>query len=451
MDFTLAGFIQDFAIMSGLMILSMILRAKIKFFQNFYVPVAMIAGIIGIIGGKYVLNIIPFSSQASSYSGFLFYFLFATLFIGKEGGKKTGVLGLLKRSGDSVCLNNAAYAGFYGVAAMISASILIAAFPSLNSGFGVLAATGFAGGHGSAAAVGAAFVNNGWEEGLSVAQTFATIGLLCGIFGGVGLIKMATKRKYTKIIDEVGALPEDMKTGLIRPENREAMATETVNTMSIDSLTWHTILVVGATGAGMAFNAYVVKKLIPGIVLPDHIFTLVCGALLFLILSKVGLGDYVDKQCINRIGSTVTDYLVAFGVATINLNVVLDYWLPLLIMSLVMLGLNLVFLFVISRDMFHNYWFERGIYIYGMCTGVAATGILLLRIVDPEYKTKALEDIGVAMIVMAPIDIVILSMTPIMFVQGMGLAWGAILTVFAAALLIISKVFFNKQKLKEFQ
>lgn len=447
MGFTLDKFIMDFAIMSGLMFISMILRVKIKFFQNYYIPVSLIAGLLGIIGGKYMLNILPFSDQAGAYSGYLFYFLFATLFIGNEGNKN-GFKALFGRSGDSVCMNNGAYVGLYGVAAIISTTILIMLFPGLHDAFGLLAATGFAGGHGSAAAIGKSFAVNGWEEAISVGQTFATIGLLVGIFGGVALIKNATKRKYTQVIKEVGELPEDMRTGLIKPENRVPSGFETVNTMSIDTLTWHILLVFSSVGIGMAFNSMVMKKLIPGIYLPDHIFALVFGGILYSILKPVGLAEYVDKQTINRIGSCITDYLVGFGVAMINLQVVLNYWQAILLMSIIMIILNLILLYYFSRKYFNTYWFERGIYIFGMCTGVASIGVLLLRIVDPEYKTKALEDIGIAMIVMAPIDIIILSVTPVIFVQGLGLLWGIILTISAIILIGILHFVYKNERLK---
>lgn len=445
MDFTIGSFINDFAIMSGLMVVSMVIRTKIKFFQNFYIPVSLIAGILGLIGGEFVLNILPFSDVAGSYSGYLFYFLFATLFIGNEKNEH-GVKALLGKSGDSICLNNAAYAGFYGVAAMISTSLLVIIFPGLHEAFGVLAATGFAGGHGSAAAIGASFVQKGWPEAMTVAQTFATIGLLIGIFGGVYIIKYATKKKYTAVIEEITDLPEDMRTGLILENQRVPMATETVSTMSIDTLTWHTALVVAAVGAGMGFNALVLRRFFPDVYLPDHIFTLLFGWLIFAAIKPFKLGSYVDKQTINRIGSCITDYLVGFGVAMINLNVVFDYWQALLFMSVVMVALNVSFLFVIAKKYFNNYWFERGIYIFGMCTGVASIGVLLLRIVDPQYKTKALEDIGMAMIVMAPIDMVILSLTPIMFIQGLGFAWGAMLTMFALMLIAINHSAYKKER-----
>ena len=48
--------------------------------------------------------------------------------------------------------------------------------------------SGFVGGHGTAVAIGTVFESNGWSEAITIGQTFATIGLLSGIFGGVAIL-----------------------------------------------------------------------------------------------------------------------------------------------------------------------------------------------------------------------------------------------------------------------
>ncbi len=435
----------DFGIISALMLVSTVIRNKVIFFQNLYLPVALIAGILGIILGKHGLDVLPFSDFASSYAGYLFNFLFATLFIGREVKEKLSFKEGMRKSGDTACLNIAAFTGLYGVAALCGTTFLILLFPHLNEGFGVLAATGFAGGHGSAAAVGGAFVARGWAEGATVAQTFATIGLMVGIFCGVGLIKYATKRGYTKIITEVNALPKDMRTGLIHEDNRKSLGSATTSSMSIDSLAWHMVLVFFSSGMGLIFNNFFLKKVLPQIFFPDYVFSLLFGVVSYFVLEKIGYGSYVDKRTINRIGATITDYLVAFGVAMINIQVVIDYIVPLCIMSSIMIAMNISYIFFVSRKLYNNYWFERSIYTFGMCTGVASIGLLLLRIVDPEYKTGALGDIGVGLVGLSPIETFIVAMTPVFFMQGHGFVWGLFLTAISLSLLLICRFTFTQK------
>ncbi|WP_353626197.1 hypothetical protein [Bacillus sp. JCM 19041] len=52
--------------------------------------------------------------------------------------------------------------------------------------------------------------------------------------------------------------------------------------------------------------------------------------------------------------------------------------------------------------MIPKYWFERGIGDFGQSTGVAATGIMLMRIVDPENKSPAMTAYGYKQILFEP-------------------------------------------------
>ena len=62
---------------------------------------------------------------------------------------------------------------------------MVAFFPQVNIGFSLLMPGGFIGGHGTAATFGASFEELcGWDEALTIGQTFATIGILSGVILG---------------------------------------------------------------------------------------------------------------------------------------------------------------------------------------------------------------------------------------------------------------------------
>ncbi len=52
--------------------------------------------------------------------------------------------------------------------------------------------------------------------------------------------------------------------------------------------------------------------------------------------------------------------------------------------------------------MFPEYWFERGITEFGMQAGVTAVGLMLLRLVDPLYRTGTAEAFGLKQMVYEP-------------------------------------------------
>ena len=69
----------------------------------------------------------------------------------------------------------------------------------------------------------------------------------------------------------------------------------------------------------------------------------------------------------------------------------IDYALPILITSVALFAFMLFFALVYARGAFGDTWFENAMMMYGTYTGVAATGILLLKVCDPEAKSDALD------------------------------------------------------------
>src|SRR5699024_1615690 len=76
----------------------------------------------------------------------------------------------------------------WGVGLLFALVLLVPLF-DVHNGFGLILAAGFVGGHGTAAAVGDAFSQQGWEAATSLAMTSATIGALLAISVGLALIK----------------------------------------------------------------------------------------------------------------------------------------------------------------------------------------------------------------------------------------------------------------------
>ena len=427
--------LMDFAIMSILIVVAQFLRARVKLIQSLLLPSSLIAGFLGLFLGPQFLDILPFTTSTTSYSYLLVVFLFASLFIGNTGGgnfKQT-----MNAVGDTFLVNSAVYFGQYAVALLIGGGILMFVFPEIPEAFSVLMPAGFIGGHGAAAAFGGSFGELiGWQDALPVAQTFATIGLLFGVIGGVIYINIGTRKKWTRFIKTTSNLPEGMRTGMNPPEEQDSMGRNTVNTMSLDPLTWHISLVLIATCGGYYLTNYL-QSLFPTLSVPMFSVALLCGVALQMLLNVLGLAKYVDKNVITRIGSSATDYLVAFGIATIRISVVIEYLVPIIILTLIGAIFCISYLYFVSRKLYHKFWFERGIFIFGWSTGVVAIGVTLLRIVDPEYRSSALEDYGMAYVFMSFIEIGLIAFLPTLIVNGYGFAAGAVCLVIFVLLLVV--------------
>lgn len=426
-------FVMDFALMSILLFIAQILRAKVRIIQKLYLPSSLIAGFLGLFLGNQFLDIIPFSGKISTYAYLLVVILFSTLAFGNN--KSQSIKETMDKVGDTFALNLSAEVGAFAISLLIGTLVLGVVFPNLNEAFPLLQPAGFAGGHGYAAAIGGTVQEiTGWSEAIIIGQTFATVGLLCGVFGGLIMINYAARKGYTNYISEVSSLPKRMQTGLIPINERESMGNNTIHSMSMESLSWHVALILMATAGGY-YGSNFINDIIPTVDIPMICVAMLAGVAIQKTLNLFKLGTYVDKRVVNSIGSSITDYLVAFGIASIKISVVKSYAGPLIIMGAIGILYALFFVFVIGKRMFRDNWFERSIFVYGWCTGVVAMGVTLLRIVDPKLESGTLEDYGVAYMFISICEIGIVSLVPIFVSKGYILEVSFVLLILWFALL----------------
>ena len=209
----------------------------------------------------------------------------------------------------------------------------------------------------------------------------------------------------------------------------------------MDPLAWHLGLTLIATWAGYTFYDWY-KQYLPDIELPVMCLTMLAGVLLQTFLNHTPFRDSVDEHVEGRIGSMVTDYLVGFGVASISVTVVLEFLWPIVILCILGIVTPFIFVFYIGRKLFHNFWFERSIFIFGWITGVVAIGVTLLRIVDPEGKSGTLNDYGYSYTIQSIVEVFIIALTPGLAVSMGCTLSGAVLSAVGIALLLFcAKVF----------
>jgi ESS family glutamate:Na+ symporter len=123
------------------------------------------------------------------------------------------------------------------------------------------------------------------------------------------------------------------------------------------------------------------------------IFATLLTLLVRKIMQIVKLDHIVDDGIMSRIAGFSVDFLVVAAIAAISLDVVMQFIGPILITSLAVGLITLFFSFWYAKRSFSSYHFERAIAIYGMLTGTINTGLILLRMVDPEYKTPVAQDL----------------------------------------------------------
>jgi ESS family glutamate:Na+ symporter len=94
-----------------------------------------------------------------------------------------------------------------------------------------------------------------------------------------------------------------------------------------------------------------------------------------------------------RIGGVFFDLMVVAGIAAIRLDVLARYWLIILILGVVGLLVTYFYNYFVAKKFFPDYAEEQFLAMYGMLTGTASTGIMLLRELDADMKTPASENL----------------------------------------------------------
>ena len=85
--------------------------------------------------------------------------------------------------------------------------------------------------------------------------------------------------------------------------------------------------------------------------------------------------------------------MVVAGIAAIRFSVLKDYWGIMLIMGVVGLVITYIYNYYVAKKLFPEYAEEQFLTMYGMLTGTASTGVILLREIDGDFKTPALDNL----------------------------------------------------------
>ena len=429
----------DIGIISLLLLVGKLMRVKIKWIQKLFIPPSLLAGFIGLACGPHGFDILPISEQTGTYAGILIAFIFGALPLTSQKAKgnqqEIGAMWVYSQTG---LLLQWAFGGLLGLL------VLNQIWP-LSPGFGITMPSGYCGGHGTAAAIGQAFGQLGHDEILTLAMTAATFGIVGSVILGLIFVKWGTKKKQTTYLADYKDLPSELRTGLLPQEKRESMGESTCSSISIDSLTFNLAII-----CAIALGGYGISKLaahfMPGFELPVFSCAFVFGILFKKLLDRTRASESICPQTVGHISGSMTDYLVAFGIASIKVSVVIEYIVPLAILLLSGLAVTLIYVFVMARKLMKECWFEKALFTWGWFTGTMAMGIALLRVVDPKMKSRCLDSYALAYLFIAPVEISLITFAPVAFVNGYGLLFSSICLV--AGLGVLSVAYFKKWFIK---
>ena len=438
--FTPWTIVVDLGIISALMLLGKLIRVKVKGIQKFLIPPAVLAGIIALVLGPEVLGWLPLSGSLGTYAGILIAFVFAALpFTSTSKAKEVAKVKRMWGYSQGGMLLQWGLGGLLGI-------VILGQIWPLNDSFGITMPAGFCGGHGSAAALGEAFSKFGQDEVLTLAMTSATVGIICSILLGLIFLRIGTKRGCSACLTQAETLPEELRTGLISDENRKSIGDNMFSTISISTLTFNLSVIAVAV-----FGGYLVSKgvsrVAPSLELPVFSCSYIVGILVKLICDRTHVTGRVSAETSSHLSGMFTDYLVAFGIASIKISVVTQYLVPMLILLGVGLMVTALYVFFAAKNIFKEYWFEKAMFSWGWFTGTMAMGMALFRIADPDGRSHCVDHYAIAYIFIAPVEIALITFAPLVFSRGYGLAFSSVCVVIGLSLLVY--MVRNKKRSKE--
>lgn len=385
---TLSSLLYYVALVGGLLVIATLVRLKVPFLQRAFIPASLIAGLIGLFLGPHVFKFIP-SDMMTSISRLpsqMITVVFACMLLGNQK----------KKLNKALVHDVVSSLGWTWGASFIQFAVpcLLCAFfftPVLgvNPLFGALFEVGFAGGHGTASGMASMFSDPelfNWSDGADLAMTIATIGLLLGIFGGIIIINFAVRKKFTKV------LMEPASTGNARevfPEaERKPAAYMTISQDVVDPFAFH----LGVIGIAILIGRAIVwgfGEVFHYTGLPLFPFAMIGGWIINSIVQRTSLKDLLDREIFQRIQGMALEILIVAAMASLNVSAIFSYWFPLLVGSVAVFAATLLWMFWVCPHIFKECWFEIAITQYGVKTGVAAVGYMLLRTCDPKVETEA--------------------------------------------------------------
>lgn len=451
----LTQLLQALSLLSVLLLVGTFLRAKVKLFQSLYLPASVIGGFIGMIISPEILG--RFSNYSISeewiktYSllpGILSVPIFAAIPLGMFLNENKNIKSMYP-SKVLICF------GLFQCAAMTQSAIGYATNmffskinPQLNMyrTFGYELSAGFAGGHGLAAATGKLLEGFGipqWEIAQGVALTTATIGLIGGIVFGIIFINLAVRKNKTKIIKRINDnADKSMEVGYNKDINKQnSLGRETFLSSSIETITFHLAIIFTVCGIAYIVLNFVKKMNIAGLnVLPVWTYSMIIMFALNFIIKKLNLVWMVDAKVKAKIMGTLSDFAIVSAMTSLPIKAIINYIAPITVMCI--LGFIITYLLVFPLNSFffkEDYSFERAIISWGTLTGVLITGMTLLKICDPEYKSPALSEFSLGFSLMSVTGLLIV---PILnTVLAVGSTFDNFITAIISAILYFAFAF----------
>lgn len=353
-------------------------------------PAAIVAGLLGMVLGPGVLGVIPFDTDTLEtvvYHCLGLLYVALTLQAPPKGVKLPGARSFTY--GVPILILTQ---GALGLAFILAWNLVGG---DLHPGFGLMLALGFSQGPGQALALGSAwegsaqFVNGG-QAGLLV----ATLGFVWCSAVGVALFHIGRRLGWAKQRAAQGQGLDSLDVTIKRPRAIPG---------DLDHLTGQLAIIGGVyllTWGALAG----VSSLVPDQALVERLwgfhFIFALGITLAVRkgLEATGIRErLVDDEVQTRVSGLIIDLAAVCAIAAVRVDLLVDLLLPAVALAVVGGVLTTAAILWLAPRVFPNDPFAHMLLLFGTATGTLPTGLVLLRLEDPDLASDAARNVVLGM------------------------------------------------------
>lgn len=377
-----------------------LLKKSVKVLQDSLIPTSVVGGAILLCIAavyKFITKEVMFDTAffGGSGSSVLEVITYHTLALGFIASVFTGSGQKLSKQRNIEIFNTGVTTvSTYLIQAIVGLGITIIAAQIMKDFFaasGILLPFGYGQGTGQALNYGNIYeIEYGFAGGKSFGLTVAAMGFLSASIGGVIHLNVSKNRKKREKAVGRQVMAEDRATEKDIPifENMDTLSVQVAFVLMAYFITYIAMSLLGALLPGM-------KAVIFGF---NFLLGVLMATLSKIVINKLHQKNILKKKYINeflmvRVRNFFFDIMVVAGIAAIRLNALGKYLGILLILGLAGAVVTYIYLRIVCRVLFKEYEEEQFLAMYGMLTGTASTGIILLREIDGNFETPVSDNL----------------------------------------------------------
>lgn len=399
--------ILDFMYLSLFLLLGWFIREKVTILQKFFIPSSVIGGLLLLIMGPQILNIVPISEGVSKYPSFLIIIILTCLVFGADLNMKRA-----RSYADYTFVGAATYGAqlFFGV---LVGLLLSKIWKGLPPNWGIVSIYSFFAGHGAAGSAAQLFIEGGYPDFMGIAMITATVGLISALAIGMPIVNWGIRKGYTEYVDKPEKLPADYFGGVKPIEKQVPIGKVKTSTAGINPIALQMTFIALCIMLGYALRKLGATYISEGFnKINDIVLGIIGAIIIWPIMIKTGANEYVDKATVGNISGFALEYLIVAAVATINSAAMVSYIVPIIIYCIIMFAILTPLYIYGCKHLCKDEWFEKMVNMFGQCTGNAATGMTLLRCIDSKGESASGDSSGMFLFFFMPIWVGMITLGP---------------------------------------